>query len=246
LIISAAVNMVLLIFLLVQQKNSGKSDITAEVKEMLNANNKEVKDGFAAQRNELAMSFNNQNQHTSKSFFDFMNFLQQLNESNTKANADVLSKLTLSLQDYNERSERKIKELIAAIDEKIQLFKGAMQEENRNSRKEQLEFQERFLLSIRTQFESNRKLLDEKLAAIQLENSQKLDEMKKTVDNKLQQSMEKHFNESFKLISERLEQVHKGLGEMQTLAAGVGDLKKVLTNVKTRGNLGEIQLSTIL
>jgi DNA recombination protein RmuC len=70
--------------------------------------------------------------------------------------------------------------------------------------------------------------------------------MKKTVDDKLQESMEKHFNESFKLISERLEQVHKGLGEMQTLAVGVGDLRKALTNVKVRGNIGEIQLGTLL
>jgi len=70
--------------------------------------------------------------------------------------------------------------------------------------------------------------------------------MRKTVDEKLQETVEKRFNESFKLISERLEQVHKGLGEMQTLASGVGDLKKVLTNVKTRGNLGEIQLGAIL
>jgi len=70
--------------------------------------------------------------------------------------------------------------------------------------------------------------------------------MKKTVDDKLQESMEKHFNESFRLISQRLEEVHKGLGEMQNLATGVGDLKKVLTNVKTRGNIGEIQLSAIL
>ncbi|MDR0649819.1 MAG: DNA recombination protein RmuC, partial [Synergistaceae bacterium] len=66
------------------------------------------------------------------------------------------------------------------------------------------------------------------------------------VDEKLQETVEKRFNESFQLISGQLEQVHKGLGEMQTLASGVGDLKKVLTNVKTRGNLGEIQLGAIL
>jgi len=73
-----------------------------------------------------------------------------------------------------------------------------------------------------------------------------LEEMRKVVDEKLQETVEKRFNESFKLINERLEQVHKGLGEMQSLASGVGDLKKVLTNVKTRGNLGEIQLGAIL
>jgi len=70
--------------------------------------------------------------------------------------------------------------------------------------------------------------------------------MRKVVDEKLQETVEKRFNESFKMISERLEQVQKGLGEMQALATGVGDLKKVLSNVKTRGNLGEIQLGAIL
>lgn len=75
---------------------------------------------------------------------------------------------------------------------------------------------------------------------------QRLTQIGQTVDQKLQESVEKRFNESFKLISERLDQVHKGLGEMQNLASGVGDLKKVLTNVKTRGTMGEIQLGAIL
>lgn len=91
-----------------------------------------------------------------------------------------------------------------------------------------------------------RETVEGKLKAIQEDNNQKLDDMRKVVDEKLQETVEKRFNESFKMISERLEQVHKGLGEMQTLASGVGDLKKVLTNVKTRGNLGEIQLGAIL
>lgn len=74
----------------------------------------------------------------------------------------------------------------------------------------------------------------------------KLEEMRKTVDERLQQSIEEKMNRSFSLVNERLEQVYKGLGEMQSLAVGVGDLKKVLSNVKTRGILGEIQLSAIL
>ena len=91
-----------------------------------------------------------------------------------------------------------------------------------------------------------RETVENKLKGIQDDNNKKLEEMRKTVDEKLQETVEKRFNESFRLISERLEQVHKGLGEMQTLASGVGDLKKVLTNVKTRGNFGEIQLGAIL
>jgi DNA recombination protein RmuC len=84
------------------------------------------------------------------------------------------------------------------------------------------------------------------LEKIRSDNTAKLDEMRKTVDEKLQSTLEKRLGDSFKLVSERLEQVHKGLGEMQTLAAGVGDLKKALTNVKTRGVMGEYQLEFIL
>ena len=91
-----------------------------------------------------------------------------------------------------------------------------------------------------------RETVEGKLNNIREDNNKKLEEMRRTVDEKLQETVEKRFNESFKLISERLEEVHKGLGEMQNLASGVGDLKKVLTNVKTRGNLGEIQLGAIL
>jgi DNA recombination protein RmuC len=91
-----------------------------------------------------------------------------------------------------------------------------------------------------------RETVEKKLASLQDDNNRKLEEMRKTVDEKLQESVEKRFNESFKLINERLEAVHKGLGEMQTLATGVGDLKKVLTNVKTRGTFGEVQLGAIL
>lgn len=84
------------------------------------------------------------------------------------------------------------------------------------------------------------------LTSLREENEKKLEEMRKTVDEKLHSTLEKRLGESFRLVSERLEQVHKGLGEMQSIAAGVGDLKKVLTNVKTRGTLGEIQLEAIL
>lgn len=88
--------------------------------------------------------------------------------------------------------------------------------------------------------------VEARLLALQEDNTKKLEEMRKTVDEKLQGTLEKRLSDSFRLVSERLEQVHKGLGEMQSLAAGVGDLKKVLTNVKTRGTFGEIQLGNLL
>ena len=94
--------------------------------------------------------------------------------------------------------------------------------------------------------EKIRRSVDEKLESIRRENLRQLDEMRQTVDEKLQKTLEEKMNKSFSLVNERLEQVYKGLGEMQTLAVGVGDLKKVLSNVKTRGILGEIQLGAIL
>lgn len=132
---------------------------------------------------------------------------------------------------------------------------------NREEMKSSLKsFEEKFSLNVRDfndlqrqkldqmlqQLEKIRETMENRLKLLQDENSKKLDEMRATVDEKLQDTLEKRLTESFKQVSERLEQVHKGLGEMQTLATGVGDLKKVLSNVKTRGILGEIQLGNIL
>lgn len=94
--------------------------------------------------------------------------------------------------------------------------------------------------------EALRETLENRLAILQQENSKKLDEMRQTVDEKLHATLEKRLGESFAQVTERLEKVHQGLGEMQVLASGVGDLKKVLTNVKVRGVWGEIQLGNLL
>lgn len=91
-----------------------------------------------------------------------------------------------------------------------------------------------------------RKTVEDKLILLQKDNSEKLEKMRVTVDEKLNSTLEQRLGESFKLVNDRLESVYKGLGEMQTLAQGVGDLKKVFSNVKSRGYWGEIQLSTIL
>ena len=98
----------------------------------------------------------------------------------------------------------------------------------------------------REKLEAIRSVTERQLLSLREDNSKKLEDMRKTVDEKLQKTLENKMNESFSMVSERLEQVYKGLGEMQSLAVGVGDLKKVLSNVKTRGILGEIQLGAIL
>ena len=119
-----------------------------------------------------------------------------------------------------------------------------------NAQKAQLETMSAAIVKLS---DSNEKKLEElkgtvetKLQAMQVDNAKQLDQMRQTVDEKLQGTLEKRLGESFKQVSERLELVHKGLGEMQTLATGVGDLKKVLTNVKSRGTWGEVQLGVLL
>lgn len=103
-----------------------------------------------------------------------------------------------------------------------------------------------FSLENEQKLDNIRKTVSTQLSYIQEDNNKKLDEMRQTVDEKLQKTLESTMQQSFGLVNERLEQVYKGLGEMQNLAVGVGDLKKVLSNVKTRGILGEIQLGAIL
>ena len=103
-------------------------------------------------------------------------------------------------------------------------------------------------LSLQTELKLDhvRRMMETRISALQEDNGKRLEEMRQTVDEKLQKTLEDKLTKSFGLVNERLEQVYKGLGEMQNLAVGVGDLKKVLSNVKTRGILGEIQLGAIL
>ncbi len=105
---------------------------------------------------------------------------------------------------------------------------------------------EKLTASNEARIDAVQRTVDERLREIQATNTRELQEMRVTVDEKLQGTLTQRLGESFALVTERLEQVHKGLGEMQTLANGVGDLKKVLSNVKARGGWGEVQLETLL
>lgn len=152
---------------------------------------------------------------------------------------DMISK---NQKDTDEYQSAKFKEIDKNITEKQGEMNKAVlgslsQMENRFKSFEQANEQ---------RLEAMRDVMMKSLLAMQEDNTKKLEDMRKTVDEKLQKTLEDKMNESFKVVSERLEQVYKGLGEMQTLAVGVGDLKKVLSNVKTRGILGEIQLGAIL
>lgn len=144
------------------------------------------------------------------------------------------------------RFEATLDRLEKAIRDEFQRNRNESSERGKSMREEQAasmkSFEEKFTSGVKDLQLS----IDKNLRNIREDNDKQLGEMRKTVDEKLQSTLEKRLGESFKQVSERLEQVHKGLGEMQTLASGVGDLKKVLSNVKTRGVLGEYQLGNIL
>ena len=116
----------------------------------------------------------------------------------------------------------------------------------KENRKELREALESFRWDTSARIDQMKEILEKKMGDLQAGNEKKLEQMRVTVDEKLQQTLETRLGESFRLVSERLEAVHKGLGDMQQLATGVGDLKRVLSNVKTRGVLGEYQLENIL
>lgn len=155
-----------------------------------------------------------------------------------------------NLRDFQESMDRSMRDEIAR----------SRTEQQTQAQKERTEIIQSFKLfedSVQTRLseltaatekkmEAVRLTIDDKLKQIQEDNTRQLDRMRETVDEKLQNTLEKRLGESFKQVSERLELVHQGLGDMRHLAAGVGDLKKVLTNVKTRGTWGEVQLGVLL
>lgn len=142
---------------------------------------------------------------------------------------------------------------IAAVQNQLGALDKALERNERLLREEMARNREESSRQIGTLTQSNEQKIEQLrqsvstgLQQIQEDNSKKLDQMRQTVDEKLQGTLERRLGESFRLVSERLELVQKGLGEMQELANGVGDLKRVLTNVKTRGTWGEIQLGALL
>ena len=152
--------------------------------------------------------------------------------------ATLLTRLD-SLERSQERTERAIREEVAQS-------RGEMGRASREQRQELSRAMGLLSDANEKKLEALRVAVEGRLETIQTENARQIEQMRQTVDEKLQGTLEKRLGDSFRLVSDRLEQVHKGLGEMQTLAAGVGDLKRVLTNVKTRGTWGEVQLGVLL
>ncbi|HEY5913259.1 MAG TPA: DNA recombination protein RmuC [Verrucomicrobiae bacterium] len=168
--------------------------------------------------------------------------VKELTEANRKELDAQREKIHAQLQQVQQASDERLAQVRRTLDEKLQL----MMEEQRKQLAEVVTALKDLEKTHQEEQKKAREGLDLKFQQIQQSNEQKLEEMRKTVDEKLHDTLEKRLGESFKLVSERLEAVQRGLGEMQSLATGVGDLKRVLTNVKERGTWGEYQLGAIL
>ena len=188
--------------------------------------------------------------------FDIKPQLKEIEESILKFDA-TLERTEKSIKDEfqrnrtetNETSKTNREELTKSLkafednfSDNIKNFNDLLRQNFGDFNKEQIDLNKQATENIK----NVEKTIEKNLKSIREDNTIQLGEMRKTVDEKLQTTLEKRLGESFKQVSDRLEQVHKGLGEMQNIATGVGDLKKVLSNVKTRGVLGEYQLENIL
>ncbi len=183
----------------------------------------------------------------------FRRELGQTGQSLTEGSQRSREAIAQSTQLFGQRIQERFDALSLAMHATLDSLKGDIHTQLAAmalALKEQLAGNTRQLLELsatsQQSAEALRGALNERLAAIQSDNATKLEEMRRTVDEKLHATLEQRLGESFKLVSDRLEQVHKGLGEMQTLAGSVGDLKRVMTNVKMRGTWGELQLGLII
>jgi DNA recombination protein RmuC len=168
--------------------------------------------------------------------------LARAQQRQSEESRSLREEVATSIQRFASQTEQRTESLRTAVTHQLS-----------GSREETNELLTRFLTATaqmqrdqQKQLEAIRGVVDQRLLSLQTDNAAKLEQMRQTVDEKLQTTLEARLGESFRLVSERLEQVHKGLGEMQNLASGVGDLKRVLSNVTTRGAWGEVQLENLL
>jgi len=162
----------------------------------------------------------------------YLLFFKNLNNDTTKDLEDGLNNVYKNIEKDLSRIEH--------------LFKDEMSRSRMENNTLQKDSREELKKNLDNNIDRLNDTVEKKLVSLQKDNSEKLEKMRETVDEKLHATLEKRFSESFRIISERLEMVHKGLGEMQSVAVGVNDLKKVLSNVKNRGTWGEVQLGSLL
>jgi len=232
------IQFVVLAVLVSRNRQGSQTDVPqrlAEYAQRLEKNESVVRDEFGRNREETNRAAKEDREELSRNMTDFsaavgakMKSIQDFLDSGLKFNREELNK---SISTF----EGKVTGSISAFSETLNRELKSVQDRVHASARES-----------REELEKVRDSVEKKLADIQLGNEKKLDEMRHTVDEKLHKTLETRLGESFKLVSERLELVQKGLGEMQTLASDVGSIKNVLSNVKNKGVLGEYQLGAIL
>lgn len=244
------------------KKKSGNE--LAEIKSsigMLTSNlkdtEKNLKDEFVINRKETAETATSLRTEIGGQLNKFtQTFSEQLGNL-TKSNEDKLEAIRKTIEeklvDFQKGIDANSKESRNELKENLEAFKKELNEALKDYKERMREQFSDFERSQKTQHVANSEKISElklslekSVKTLQEGNEKKLEEMRKTVDEKLNETLEKRLGESFKQVSDRLEAVHKGLGEMQTLAVSVGDLKKVMNNVKSRGILGEYQLQNII
>ena len=172
--------------------------------------------------------------------------LSQQSKENRTENHQTFEQFRETLAQVSDKNQSQLDKTIRQIAEAFRHFKTQLDSNRKESLQTILQFESKINETTTSNLESIRKTLEFKVNELQTQNTEKLEQIRVVVEEKLQSTLEKRLGESFKIVSERLELVHKGLGEMQQLANGVGDLKKILNNVKTRGIFGEFQLEAIL
>jgi DNA recombination protein RmuC len=235
LVLLAGVILLLLLLLRGRKGDNRVLEKFAEYEKRLDRSEVSLKDEFARNREEFGKSARDSREELNTVFVNFSRMLEE--------------KLFSIAETVDNSAKANREELTAALKSFEESFAGNVRSFNELQREKFGDLslkQDNLFKSTHEIFGQIRETVEKRLKELQDDNSAKLEKMRETVDEKLHNTLETRLGQSFKLVSERLEQVQKGLGEMQTLATGVGDLKKVLTNVKTKGILGEYQLAGLL
>lgn len=233
----AAVAVALLLVLVLR-----KQDVRAEVERVSGA----VREELRAAREEGASAARQSREEIGASVRALGDSLASRLAEDAKQQVDHLQTFSTALTESSERGEQRLAEMRATLDERMALAAEIAQKADVQTRQELQAALKSFSELLAGQLQDLSHALKQQLAELTTRNEAKLEAMRATVDEKLHETLEKRLGESFRLVSERLEQVHSGLGEMKSLAVGVGDLRKILTNVKTRGTWGEVQLGNLL
>jgi DNA recombination protein RmuC len=265
--IFSAVIAILLIVNIILTLKAGRKEASNELTEIKNSiashtsnlkdTEKNIKDEFVINRKEsaetatgLRSEIGNQLNKFTQTFSDQLGNLTKSNEEKLEA---IRKTFEEKLVEFQKNIDNNSKESRNELKDNLEAFKNELNNALKDYKERMREQFSDFERSQKTQNVANSEKisdlkvsLEKSVKTMQEGNEKKLEEMRKTVDEKLNETLEKRLGESFKQVSDRLEAVHKGLGEMQSLAVNVGDLKKVMSNVKSRGVLGEYQLQNII